>query len=182
MKFTDYLLESEAAEQAKKMGLTAASWGLWKDKDGKVVKKTVDGKLVDVKGSRANLNNYHTNIPQNKETDHDAIDNLESHLDKYITPGTRTTTDITKYGTHKTSAVHPDKAKHLHDDLIADGFQYEKDDIWDTHQYRKGNMTVQISDKPETSHKGGGKNDHLSIAFSVNHTRPPKSKAPAKKK
>jgi len=41
--------ESEAAKDAHRLGLTADSWGRWKDKSGKVVAKTVDGKLVRTK-------------------------------------------------------------------------------------------------------------------------------------
>lgn len=40
--------DSEAAEQAHKLGLTAAGWGYWADKNGQKVAKTVDGKLVKI--------------------------------------------------------------------------------------------------------------------------------------
>lgn len=43
--------ESEASEEAKRQGLEYASFGRWKDPStGKVVAKTVDGRLVSVQG------------------------------------------------------------------------------------------------------------------------------------
>lgn len=175
--FEDFLTEeSQAAEEAKRRGLTSAGFGLWRDKQGKVVARTVDGKLEPVKGSRADLSHYHINVPQNKEVDHDSIDSVMDAVQKYATPGTKVDTDVTKYGTHKTSAIHPDKAKHLHDDLIEAGFEYEKDPDWGDHTYRKGNTAITISAKPDTSHKPGAKNDHHSIVVSVDHVRVKKKK------
>ncbi|MBW3545405.1 MAG: GNAT family N-acetyltransferase [Bacteroidetes bacterium] len=41
------LFESEdASDQAHKLGLTSAGWGYWKDKSGKTVAQTIQGKLV----------------------------------------------------------------------------------------------------------------------------------------
>lgn len=40
--------ESEAATQAKQLGLTSAGWGTWKDNSGATVAKTVQGKLVKI--------------------------------------------------------------------------------------------------------------------------------------
>lgn len=45
--------ESEASEKAKKMNLTHAGFGKYKDKSGKVVAMSKDGKLVKVKGGEA---------------------------------------------------------------------------------------------------------------------------------
>lgn len=174
--FEAYLSESTAADEAKKQGLTAAGYGLWRDKQGKIVAKTVDGVLQPVKGSRANINNYHSDVPKGKEVDHDAIDSVHDVMDKYLTPGTQVDTDITKYGTHKVAAVHPEKAKHLHDDLISAGFKYEKDEDFGSHVYRKGRTTVSVSGKPEIGHKGGAKRDHHSLVISIDHTKPPKKR------
>lgn len=38
--------ESDAAEQAHKLGLVSGGWGTWKDQSGKTVAKTVRGQLV----------------------------------------------------------------------------------------------------------------------------------------
>ena len=46
MKLTDIISESEASDEAKKKGLVSAGWGRWKDKSGKTVADTKDGKLV----------------------------------------------------------------------------------------------------------------------------------------
>lgn len=168
--FQSYLAESLAADEAKKLGLTSVGYGLWKDKSGKVVKKTVNDQLVDVKGSRANINHYHSNVPKGKSTDHDALDQIEEILGKYETPGTKVDTDVTKYDTHKGSAIHPDKAKHLHDDLIKAGFQYYKDEDFGQHIYSKGKVRIGISGSPEVSHDGSkGKKDHYSVTYSVGH-------------
>ena len=40
--------ESDAADQAKKQGLTNAGWGKWANAQGKIVAKTVDGRLQKV--------------------------------------------------------------------------------------------------------------------------------------
>ena len=37
--------QSEAAQQAKEMGLTSAGYGNWRDQSGNVVARTVDGQL-----------------------------------------------------------------------------------------------------------------------------------------
>lgn len=176
MQFEEFLTEQTAADEAKRQGLTAAGFGLWRDKAGKIVAKTVDGVLKPVKGSRAEPMHYHINVPKNREVDHDTIDSVTEVMEKYLTPGTKTDTDVTKYGTHKTSAIHPDKAKHLHDDLVAAGFEYEKDEDWETHNYRKGRTVISISDKPEVGHKPGSKSDHHSLTFSVDHVKPKKKK------
>jgi len=43
--------ESTASEEAKKMGLTHAGWGRYKDSSGKITHKSVDNKLVKIGGS-----------------------------------------------------------------------------------------------------------------------------------
>ena len=172
MNFDDYLAESDAADQAKKQGLVAAGFGLWRDKTGKIVAKTVDNTLQPVKGSRADIRHYTDTVPKNREVAHDTIDELTDMLDKHATPGTQTDTDVTKYATHKTTAIHPEKAKHLHDDLMAAGFKYEKDEDFNNHVYRKGKVSLSISSKPEIAHKGGGKRDHHSVVFSAEHGKP----------
>lgn len=174
--FENYLIESQTADEAKRQGLIAAGYGLWRDKNGNIVAKTEGDKLVPIKGSRADIRNYHINVPKNREVDHDALDSVNSVLDKYVTPGTKVDTDVSKYAIHKTTAVHPEKAKHLHDDLIAAGFKYEKDDDFGSHIYRLGRTQVAISDKPEIGHKPGAKRDHHSIIISIDHTKPAKKK------
>jgi hypothetical protein len=43
----DFLLyESEASDQAKELHLIYAGFGYWKDQEGHVVARTLDGKLV----------------------------------------------------------------------------------------------------------------------------------------
>lgn len=170
MKFDEFLSESKAADEAKQKGWVSAGYGLWKDKQGKVVARTVNDKLEPVKGARADVNNYHSNVPSKKTVDYDSIDSVNSAIEKYLTPGSKTDTEVTKYSTYKTSGIHAEKAKHLHDDLVAAGFTYEKDDF-DSHVYRKGNTSVTISDKPEVSHKPGAKNDHHSIVVAVDHIK-----------
>lgn len=46
---------SKAAEEAKKKGWVSAGWGRWNDKSGKMVGRTVDGKLVPVKKPAGNV-------------------------------------------------------------------------------------------------------------------------------
>ena len=46
LSFLSEAAQSEAAQQAKEMGLTSAGYGNWRDKQGNVVAKTVDGQLV----------------------------------------------------------------------------------------------------------------------------------------
>jgi hypothetical protein len=55
IKLKKLLLESdsEAAEQAHHLGLTAAGWGTWRDQSGKTVAKTVQGKLVKLEPGEA---------------------------------------------------------------------------------------------------------------------------------
>lgn len=176
MRFEEFLLESDASEEAKRQGLVSAGWGLWKDKQGKVVARTVDGKLEPVKGSRADITNYHTNVPQNRQVNHDAIDEVNDTMDKHMTPGTKVETEVTKYAANKISAVHPDKAKFMHDDLIKSGFKYEKDEDFGSHVYRKGRVSISISGKPEVSHKPGTKRDHLSVVATFDHVGIPRKK------
>jgi hypothetical protein len=47
----------DASAEAKKKGLISAGFGKWKDKSGKVVAKTVDGKLVDIDPSESGEDN-----------------------------------------------------------------------------------------------------------------------------
>jgi len=51
------LLESEAADQAHKLGLVYGGFGKWRDKSGQTVAKTVGGKLVKVDGSAPQKSN-----------------------------------------------------------------------------------------------------------------------------
>ena len=44
-----YIIETDAADAAKKLGLTSIGFGRWADKSGKVVANTVKGKLVPKK-------------------------------------------------------------------------------------------------------------------------------------
>ncbi|AIX20076.1 cytitidyltransferase [Synechococcus phage ACG-2014f] len=46
LSFLSEAADSEAAQQAKEMGLTSAGYGNWRDRSGNVVAKTVDGQLV----------------------------------------------------------------------------------------------------------------------------------------
>ncbi|AIX21511.1 hypothetical protein Syn7803US30_184 [Synechococcus phage ACG-2014f] len=46
LSFLSEAADSEAAQQAKEMGLTSAGYGNWRDRTGNVVAKTVDGQLV----------------------------------------------------------------------------------------------------------------------------------------
>lgn len=62
-----FISESDAAEQAKQLGLTYAGWGKWKDSTGKVVAKTVDGQLVKVE-------------PGEEVPDHDGWDSNLGHV------------------------------------------------------------------------------------------------------
>jgi hypothetical protein len=55
IKLTDLILEATAGDDAKRRGLRHIGWGQYADKSGKVVAKSVDGKLVDVpKGTKPN--------------------------------------------------------------------------------------------------------------------------------
>lgn len=47
---------SEASEEAHRLGLTSAGWGYWKDKSGKTVARTVDGKLVKLSSEEDEFN------------------------------------------------------------------------------------------------------------------------------
>jgi hypothetical protein len=42
--------ESQAAQQAKGMGLVSKGWGRWADRNGNITHKTVQGRLTPVKG------------------------------------------------------------------------------------------------------------------------------------
>lgn len=44
----EFMMESEASEQAKKLGLVSKGWGRYYDKSGKLVAKSVNGRLVKV--------------------------------------------------------------------------------------------------------------------------------------
>jgi hypothetical protein len=45
--------DTEASEQAKQLGLTHAGWGNYKDASGKVVARSIDGKLVKIEKKQA---------------------------------------------------------------------------------------------------------------------------------
>ena len=60
--FYQLILESQAADQAHKMGLKSVGWGKWKDSSGKVTHQTKDGKLVKVRSKEKTSNNE----PKNK--------------------------------------------------------------------------------------------------------------------
>lgn len=168
MPFEDFLSESTAAEEAHKNELTAAGWGLWKDKDGKVVKKTDGKKLVDVRGSEANINHYHSNIPLNKKASHAEHDQSSDIVKLAETPGTHRSSDVTKRSINEHSAVHPKHAAKLHDALVSGGYQYDPSPFG--HMYRNGKTAVMISNEPEVSHKRGGKEkDHHSIVIQTEH-------------
>ncbi len=46
--FLQLILESQASDQAHKMGLKSVGWGKWKDNSDKVTHQTKDGKLVKI--------------------------------------------------------------------------------------------------------------------------------------
>ncbi len=62
--FSQLILESQASDQAHKMGLKSVGWGKWKDSSGKVTHQTKDGKLVKV-GSKEKRNSKEKS-PKNK--------------------------------------------------------------------------------------------------------------------
>lgn len=61
MHLSDFLIESEASDKAHQMGLVYAGYGVWKDKTGRKVAKTVNGKLVF-------FNNNQQRTPQTNAT------------------------------------------------------------------------------------------------------------------
>lgn len=174
MSFETYLKESAAAEEAHKLGLSAAGYGLWRDKTGKVVKKTVDDKLVDVRGSEANLKHHHINIPQNREGNHAEHDQSSDIVSAHETPGTHRESEVTKYHINEHSAVHPDKAAELHNALVGAGYKHTPSAFGQ--MYQKGKTSVMISNRPEISAKRGGKNDHHSVLIRTDHVAKKKPK------
>jgi hypothetical protein len=64
------LLFEDAADDARKKGLTSSGFGYWKDKSGKVVARTVDGKLVPVKDDEpaATKSSNNDEVPTAKPT------------------------------------------------------------------------------------------------------------------
>lgn len=173
MNFENYLTESKAAEEAHKLGLSAAGYGLWRDKNGKVVKKTVDDKLVDVRGSEANLKHYHTDIPLNKNANHAEHDQSSDIIAAHETEGNYRESEATKYNIIEHSAVHPEKAAALHDALVGAGYQHTPSAFGQ--MYRNGKTSVMISNRPEVGHKRGStKKDHHSIVIQTEHV--PKKK------
>lgn len=174
-RFDNYLLEEVAAEQAHKLGLSAAGYGLWRDAKGKVVKKTVEGKLVDVRGSEANINHYHSNIPTSKVANHAEHDQSSDIIASHETPGTHRESEVSKYHIIEHSSVHPDKAAALHEALVGAGYKHVASPFGQ--MYKSGKTAVMISNRPEVSHKRGGKDkDHHSIVIQTDHVGKKKTK------
>ena len=46
--FFQLILESQASDQAHKLGLKSSGWGRWKDSSGKVTHQTKDGRLIKI--------------------------------------------------------------------------------------------------------------------------------------
>lgn len=175
MKFEDYLVESTAAEEAHKLGLTATGWGLWKNSDGKIVKKSDGKSLVDVRGSEANINHYHSHIPLDKVASHAEHDQSSDIVALAETKGTTRSSDVTKRSINEHSAVHPKQAAKLHDALVSAGYDYDPSPFG--HMYRNGSTAVMISNEPEVSHKRGGKEkDHHSIVIQTEHKKAKRKK------
>jgi hypothetical protein len=167
-RFDNYLMESEAADAAHKLGLTAAGYGLWRDKDGKIVKKTVEGKLKDVRGSAANIKHYHSNIPASKQGNHAEHDMSSDIVADHETEGAHRESEVSKYHIIEHSSVHPKNAAKLHDTLVGSGYKHSSSPFGQ--MYKHGKTAVMISNRPEVSHKRGGKDkDHHSIVIQTEH-------------
>lgn len=176
-KFESFLLESDAAEAAHKAGLSAVGYGLWRDKDGKITKKTVDGKLKDVRGSEANLKHYHSSIPSSKTGNHAQHDQSSDIVKAHETPDAHRESETTKHNITEHSSVHPSKAPLLHNALVGAGYKHSSSPFGQ--MYKNGKTAVMISNHPEISHKRGGKTkDHHSIVIQTEHVAKAK---PAKK-
>ena len=175
MSFDQFLLESKAAEEAHKQGLSAAGYGLWRDKSGKVVKKTVDDKLVDVRGSEANLNHYHFDIPSNKVANHAAHDESVDIVNQHATVAAKTDSKANKYNITEHSQVHADKAFGLHEALVGAGYEHQPSAFGQI--YTKGKTSVMISNRPEVAAKPGGKEkDHHTVVIRTDHVAKKKEK------
>lgn len=175
MKFETYLVESTASDEAHELGLTAAGWGLWRDKTGKVVKKTQDGKLVDVRGSAAKIEHYHINIPSNEEANHAEHDQSSDIVAEFETKGTHRESEISKVAINEHSAVSKENAKKMHDALVGAGYAHRPSPFGQ--MYTSGGTSIMISNHPETSHKRGGKEkDHHTVLITTKHKRKKKTK------
>ena len=51
--FFQLILESQASDQAHKLGLKSSGWGKWKDNSDKVTYQTKNGKLIKVGNSNS---------------------------------------------------------------------------------------------------------------------------------
>ena len=93
-----FLTESEASDQAKKMGLIYAGYGRWKDpRTGKIVAKTIDGKLVKIENGEEltpEPEEPELQSPQEPELPDDHFANLAASLHTPKQKGGENTFDI----------------------------------------------------------------------------------------